>query len=265
MSSLPKSIQAARKAYAGGGQDLEEAPKVAASPPKYSKSHLARSRSSSPLEESPGELNASSLPPSPSGLQHPRFRSDSVQNELTASSPPSKSQSPEPIKYPVEVESAEYLPPGFKILPKSCYNYQPFEPPPPPPVLPCSRAWLYSQIVSTSRPVFLSCNLTNPIHLASVIAFGQKWSVTKTVAGNMTPAVRIEWMEDLQAWKGVFGVLICGLSPHSMELLEAARGRKDGYERTVEDVAVEADDGGEVQLAAYVYRKSAGNLPDKKV
>jgi hypothetical protein len=272
MSSLPKSLQNARKAYAGGSQYVVEAPKITASPPRYSKSHLARSGSSSPSHTAHYELRASSSTPSP--VQEPqdgmsvsgppssppekselaRLRSDTLGNGLNASI--SRSQSPGPW----EGWAADYLPAGFKVLPKSCYNYEPFEPPPPPPVVPCSRAWLYSQIVSTSRPVFLSCNLTNPIHLASAIAFGQKWSVTEEVAGNMTPAMSVEYMDDFDAWKGVFGVLVCGLTPHAMDLLEAVRGREDGYERIVEDVAVKVEDSDAMTVAAYVYRKSPSRL-----
>jgi hypothetical protein len=187
MSSLPKSIEAACKAYAGDSQHPWEASSVTPSPPKYSDAHLARSRSSSP------ELNASSPPSSPqeeSQLDCPR--SDSLGKSLNTSSSPSGTECLEPG----EVWAADYLPPGWKVLPKCCYNYELFEPPPPPPVLPCSRAWLYSQIVSTSRSVFLSCNLTNPIHLASIIGFGGKWSFMEEVADHMVPAGYYEYVEE---------------------------------------------------------------------
>lgn len=70
----------------------------------------------------------------------------------------------------------------------------------------------------------------------------------------MTPAMNIEWMEDLSAWKVVFGVLVCGLTPHTVNLLVAAMSRENGYERIVEDVAVQVEDGA-MMVAAYVYRK----------
>jgi hypothetical protein len=64
----------------------------------------------------------------------------------------------------------------------------------------------------------------------------------------------------LSAWKVVFGVLVCGLTPHAMDLLEAVRGREDGYERIVEDVAVKVKDSDAMTVAAYVYRKSPSRL-----
>jgi len=75
----------------------------------------------------------------------------------------------------------------------------------------------------------------------------------------MTPTMNLEWMEDVGAWEGVFGMLVCGLSPHAMDLLEAIRGREDGYERTVEDVAVQVEDGA-MTVTAYVYRKSSSRM-----
>ncbi|KAF3053860.1 hypothetical protein E8E11_011274 [Didymella keratinophila] len=257
MFSLPESIQNARKAYVGRSQYSTKTPKVPASPPKYTKSHLARPHSSSPVSDAQNELNTSGPPSSPPEKSElARLRSDTLGKGLTATSPTSESPPPKPR----EGWAGDYLPAGFKVLPKSCYNYEPFQPPPPPPVLPCSRAWLYSQIVSTSRLVFLSCHLTNPIHLASVIAFGQKWSVTEEIASIMTPAMNIEWLEDLGAWKGMYGVLVCRLTPHAIDLLEAVRHIEDGYERTVEDVAVQVEDDA-MTVAAYVYQKSPGRMP----
>lgn len=284
MSSPPKFTRNARKTGAGARQYLEEPCTFPAGPLKHSKPHLARSGSSAPSHTAFNEVRASSPTSSPPGYLrdtrasslargaqdevHPsgptsspleksglaRLRSDTLRRGLNTSHSTSRSPSPEFR----EGWAADYLPAGFRVLPKSCYNYEPFDPPPPPPILPCSRAWLYSQIVSTSRPVFLSCNLVNPIHLASVIAFGQKWSVTEEVAGSMTPAMNIENMEDLGAWKGMCGVLVCGMTPYSMEKLEGIRSCVDGYERMVEDVLVELKDGDSMTVAAYVYRRSSG-------
>lgn len=149
MSSLPKSVQDARKAYAGGTQQYKASGPPSTSP-QYSKAHLFRTRPSSPVAGAVNELNASSPPSSPlEKSELARARSDTPGSDLKASSSP---QSPEPQ----EGWAADYLPSGFKILSISCYNYEPFEPPPLPPVLPCLRAGLYSQIVTTSRPAFLS-------------------------------------------------------------------------------------------------------------
>ncbi|KAF1933172.1 uncharacterized protein M421DRAFT_415536 [Didymella exigua CBS 183.55] len=258
MSSLPQSTEAARTVCAGVSQDPSEAYSVTPSPPRHSKVHFARSRSSSPVHGAHNELEASSPPSSPAESQHPRIRSDSVQNGLATSSPPPKPQSLDAPKYPVEADGADYLPPGFQAFPKCCYNYESFIPPSPPPVVPWSRRQLYNTIVNTSPPIFLSCSWTNPIHLACVIAPGGKWSATETIAENMTPAVYHEYVENLQGWKRVEGVLVAGLQPKLMEEMEVCTRNKyrERHERRVGEVAVEIDDGDVIDVAAYMYQKA---------
>lgn len=74
----------------------------------------------------------------------------------------------------------------------------------------------------------------------------------------MTPAVNWEFDEDLRAWKRVEGMLVNGLEPKLMEELEGCLKSKyrTKYERRVEEVAVELDDGDVVDVAAYVYQKA---------
>lgn len=205
MFSLPKCIEAARKAYVGDMQHPSETSSVDQGPPMYRQLHIASSRSSSSTEVASSELNASSPPSSPLSNPpsspakplHPRLRTDSVQDESTASSSSSKSQS---LRSPKAIiDNAEFLPPGFEALPECCYNYQSYIPPPPPDVLPWSRRQLYTTIVNICPPMFLSCNWTNPVHLASIISPGSKWATIEIIAENMTPAVNWEFDEDLRA------------------------------------------------------------------
>lgn len=244
---------------------------LSANLPKYSKSHIARSRSSSPAEVAQDQLSTSSHTRSPPRVSesHLERRSQSVSDKESTTSSPASSLPDSHLSEKGSTASsggvayANYLPAGFEVLPACCYNYQPYIPPSPPAVLPWPRKQLYHQIVNSCPPVFLSCNLTNPVHLADIIAYRCVWSCIEEIAKNMTPALNYEFVEteNLGAWKRVDGVLVGGLLPEAREKLEARMKRIYGerYERRVEEVMVEVKDGedGEVvDVAAYVYREA---------
>ncbi|KAF2632918.1 hypothetical protein BU25DRAFT_85663 [Macroventuria anomochaeta] len=242
---LPSSIKTYRAAYAEGSQHPVRAFSPSSSPHKYSQSHFARSRSSSPTEVAHSELNASSR------LPNPRRFSKSQKARIAGSK-----KEPECIEA-LQGEALEYHEclqtlPTLPTLPRSAHNYQPYAPPAPPPILPWTRHNLYQQIINIAPAVFLSCNLTNPVHLASILAHGCEWDVVESVAQGMTPAVLST------SGSKVEGLLVGGLLPEAFELLEAMFRRRYGEkcERAVEEIDVRAEDGSVVMVPAYVFRKA---------
>ena len=136
------------------------------------------------------------------------------------------------------------------VLPACAYNYQPYIPSPPPAVVPWTRRTLYQQVMSTSAPVFLSCNLTNPVHLASILAHGCSEEVVEQVAEMMTPAT-------LKASGVVNGVIVGGMVWEAEELLDECFRRRLGeeYNKRMVEVNVTVEDGGVVSVCAYVYSR----------
>jgi hypothetical protein len=111
------------------------------------------------------------------------------------------------------------------------------------------RRQFYHLVVAPVPPVFLSCNLTNPVHLASIVAFGCDPKVVQIIADNMMPATR-KRPDCLQA-----GVLVNGMYGEVLERLEDVfRGRFGGkYERKLEDVDIKTEDGCISIMPAYIY------------
>lgn len=111
--------------------------------------------------------------------------------------------------------------------------------------------------MSTAPLIFLSCNLTNPIHLASILAHGCSKEVVDQIAEMMTPAV-LTASADTSSKGEVGGVLVGGLAWAAQKLLDTVMRRRYGkqYESRVEEVEVAVEGGGSVIVPAYVYRRA---------
>lgn len=187
--------------------------------------------------------------------------SDNESNTSSTNHPSSPSSSPPcpPLRKPplqLQLQTPNNNDPNPPILPKSAYNYQPFSPASPPPLSTWPRAKLFSQLTSPAPLVYLTCNLTNPVHLASILAHGCGWDVVEQVAGEMTAARGLESEDGDGEGKeeGEEGVLLGGLVEEAMERLEGVFERR-GCVRRIVRVRVVVADGGEVVVSAYAYRR----------
>jgi hypothetical protein len=186
---LPNSIEAYRTAYAEDSQSINSqstsrSSSPSSSPPKYSKSHLARSRSPSSSEAAYNELTSFRPPPELRHSKSQRSRSEAVKAkaDCTGALPARQPRARRSKKHTLSASQSrshaltadEITHNNTPVLPASAYNYQPYHPAPSPAIVPWTRRDLYRQVINTAPPIFLSCNLTNPIHLASILAHGSR-------------------------------------------------------------------------------------------